>query len=163
MQTSGAVLMGMGRMKLLMISVAVGVAVKLAGSYLLAPSTGIYGIIASTGLCFMVMSWMNLRDLRKVVNFRILGNRWSGLLLSIAIIAGAGSGVEWLTHNYVHLFGNRIDEGIRAVLVSGVVLGLYPLLLIMTRVVTKEDVESFPKPLQKLIAKSARLLKRSNS
>jgi stage V sporulation protein B len=161
MQTSGAVLMGMGRMKFLMLSVAVGVAVKLAGSYLLAPSIGIYGIIASTGLCFIVMSWMNLQDLRKVVNFRVLGNRWSGLLLSIAIIAAAGSGVEWLTHSYVHLFGNRIDEGIRAVLVSGVVLGLYPVLLILTRVVTKEDVQSFPRPVQKLIAKAARLLKRS--
>jgi stage V sporulation protein B len=163
MLTSGAVLMGMGRMKLLMLSVAVGVAVKLAGSYLLAPSTGIYGIIASTGLCFIVMSWMYLRDLRNVVNFRVLGHRWSGLLLSIAIIAAAGLGAEWLTHSYVHVFGNRIDEGIRAVLVSGVVLGLYPFLLVLTRVVTKEDVQSFPAPIQKLIAKAAKLFKLSKS
>jgi stage V sporulation protein B len=163
MQTSGAVLMGMGRMKLLMLSVAVGVAVKLAGSYLLAPSIGIYGIIASTGLCFIVMSWMNLRDLRKVINFRVLGNRWSGLFLSIAVIAAAGLGVEWLTHSYVHPFGNLINEGINSVLVSGVVLGLYPLMLMLTRVVTKEDVQSFPGPVQKLIAKAARLLKRAKS
>jgi stage V sporulation protein B len=161
MQTSGAVLMGMGRMKPLMLHVAFGIGIKLAGSFLLAPWIGIYGIIASTGVCFIVMSWLNLRVLRKEVSFRILGRRWTGLLLSVTIIAAVGIAAEWVTHHYLHPFSlSRINEGINAVLVCGIVGALYPLLLMMTRVITKEDVDSFPAPVKKLISKAARVLKR---
>jgi stage V sporulation protein B len=160
MQTSGAVLMGMGRMKPLMQHVAIGIAIKLAGSLLLAPSIGIYGIIGSTGLCFIVMSWLNIRVLRKEVNFSILGRRWTGLFVSIVVIAAVGLIAEQLTHSYIHLFASRINEGINSVLVCGIVLILYPLMLMGTRVVTKEDTKSFPAPVQKLIAKAARILKR---
>ncbi|NRF93186.1 polysaccharide biosynthesis protein [Paenibacillus frigoriresistens] len=162
MQTSGAVLMGMGRMKPLMMHVAVGIAVKLAGSFLLAQWFGIYGIIGSTGLCFIVMSWLNLRSLRKEVDFTILGRRFIGLLLSIVVIVILGLGAEWLTHTYVHPTPwYRLNEGINAVLVCGFSAALYPLMLMVTRVVTKDDVKNFPSPVQKLIGKVSRLLKRS--
>ncbi|SDO44854.1 stage V sporulation protein B [Paenibacillus sp. yr247] len=162
MQTSGAVLMGMGRMKPLMIHVAVGIAVKLAGSFLLAKWFGIYGIIGSTGLCFIAMSWLNLRSLRKEVDFTILGRRFIGLLLSIVVIVILGLGGEWLTHTYVQPTSfYRLNEGINAVLVCGFTAALYPLLLMVTRVVTKDDVKSFPAPLQKLLTKASRILKRS--
>jgi stage V sporulation protein B len=161
MQTSGAVLMGMGRMKPLMMHVAAGIAVKLVGSFLLSQWIGIYGIIASTGLCFIVMTWLNLRELRKEVSFTILGQRWGGLVLSTLTIVAIGLGVEWLTHTYVQLFSAaRMNEGINAVLVSAIVLALYPLMLMLTKVVTKEDATSFPAPVQKLIGKASRFLKR---
>ncbi|NEW08462.1 polysaccharide biosynthesis protein [Paenibacillus sp. SYP-B3998] len=162
MQTSGAVLMGMGRMKPLMVHVAVGIAVKLAGSFLLSQWFGIYGIIAATGLCFLVMSWLNLRVLRKEVEFTILGRRFIGLLCSVIVIIVLGLTVERLTHAYVHPFAwYRLNEGVNAVLVCGFTAALYPLMLMLTRVVTKEDVKNFPAPLQKLIAKAGRLLGRS--
>ncbi|NOU70509.1 oligosaccharide flippase family protein [Paenibacillus sp. LMG 31458] len=162
MQTSGAVLMGMGRMKPLMLHVAVGIAVKLAGSFLLAQWFGIYGIIGSTGLCFIVMSWLNLRSLRKEVDFTILGRRFIGLLFSIVVIVILGLGAEWLTHTYVHPTSlYRLNEGINAVLVCGFSAALYPLMLMVTRVVTKDDVKNFPSPVQKLIGKVSRLIKRS--
>ncbi|MDF2646402.1 MAG: polysaccharide biosynthesis protein [Paenibacillus sp.] len=162
MQTSGAVLMGMGRMKPLMMHVAVGIAVKLAGSFLLAQWFGIYGIIGSTGLCFIAMSWLNLRSLRKEVDFTILGRRFIGLLFSIVVIVILGLGAEWLTHTYVHPTNwYRLNEGINAVLVCGFSAALYPLMLMVTRVVTKDDVKNFPSPVQKLIGKVSRLIKRS--
>lgn len=162
MQTSGAVLMGMGRMKPLMMHVVVGIAVKLAGSFLLAQWFGIYGIIGSTGLCFIVMSWLNLRSLRKEVEFTILGRRFIGLLFSIVVIVILGLGAEWLTHTYVHPTSwYRLNEGINAVLVCGFSAALYPVMLLVTRVVTKDDVKNFPSPVQKLIGKVSRLIKRS--
>ncbi|NOU99718.1 putative polysaccharide biosynthesis protein [Paenibacillus planticolens] len=162
MQTSGAVLMGMGRMKPLMLHVGVGIAVKLAGSFLLAPWLGIYGIIGSTGLCFIAMSWLNLRTLRKEVSFTILGRRFVGLTISIVVIAGLGIAAEWLTHTYVQPTSlYRINEGINAVLVCGFTAALYPLMLMLTRVVTKDDVKNFPAPIQKLIGKASRLIGRS--
>ncbi|OPH60368.1 hypothetical protein BC351_17885 [Paenibacillus ferrarius] len=162
MQTSGAVLMGMGRMKPLMLHVGIGIAVKLAGSFLLAPSLGIYGIIVSTGLCFIAMSWLNLRALRAEVKFTILGRRFIGLFVTILVMAVLGFAVEWLTHTYVQPTSwYRLNEGINAVLVCGFTAALYPLLLMATRVVTKDDVKNFPAPVQKLIAKAGRILKRS--
>ncbi|NQX68838.1 polysaccharide biosynthesis protein [Paenibacillus alba] len=162
MQTSGAVLMGMGRMKPLMLHVGAGIAVKLAGSFLLAPWFGIYGIIVSTGLCFIAMSWLNLQALRAEVKFTILGRRFIGLFVTILVIAVLGFAVEWLTHTYVQPTSwYRLNEGINAVLVCGFTAALYPLLLMATRVVTKDDVKNFPAPVQKLIAKAGRILKRS--
>jgi stage V sporulation protein B len=162
MQTSGAVLMGLGRMKPLVLSVILGVSVKIAGNYLLSPSMGIYGIAVSTGLCFVVMSYWNLYILRKNVKFTIFSPRkWLGLLVSTAIIALIGVGLEKLTHTYVHLLGLlRLNEGINAAIVCVVVLLLYPLLLGAMRVVTKADIEQFPASLQRLIGKVARLLGR---
>ncbi|WNR45623.1 putative polysaccharide biosynthesis protein [Paenibacillus roseipurpureus] len=162
MQTSGAVLMGMGRMKPLMIHVAVGIAVKLVGSFVLGQWVGIYGIVVSTGLCFIVMSWLNIRTLRKEVSFTILGRRLGGLLLTILVIAALGFGAEWLTHSYVlPTPWFRLNQGIQAVLICGFTAALYPVMLMLTRVVTKEDVSSFPSPVQKLIGKASRLMKRS--
>ncbi|TXK77563.1 polysaccharide biosynthesis protein [Paenibacillus sp. N3.4] len=161
MQTSGAVLMGMGKMKPLMAHVAVGIAIKLAGSFLLVHWLGIYGIIGSTGLCFIAMSWLNIRSLRKEVSFTILGRRFIGLLVTVAVIAILGLAAEWLTHTYVHLFAwYRLNEAINAILVCAFTVALYPLLLMLTRVVTKEDVKNFPAPVQKLIGKAGRVLKR---
>ncbi|MFC5447622.1 putative polysaccharide biosynthesis protein [Paenibacillus aestuarii] len=162
MQTSGAVLMGMGRMKPLMVNVAVGIAVKLAGSFLLAGSLGIYGIIVSTGLCFIAMSWLNLRALRQEFRFTVLGRRFGGLLVSIIVIVVLGALAEWLTHTYVHPFAQyRLNEGLNAILVCGFTAVLYPVMLMLTRVVTKDDVGNFPRPLQKIIAKAGRLTGRS--
>ncbi len=161
MQTSGAVLMGMGRMKPLMLHVAAGIMVKLLGSWLLSPWLGIYGIIFATALCFVVMSWLNLHALRKEIRYTILGKRWAGLLSSTLIIVLAGFFLEKATHNYVHPFAiDRINEGINAAVVGSVVLALYPLLLMASRVVTKEDVKNLPAPLQKLIARAGRLIGR---
>jgi stage V sporulation protein B len=161
MQTSGAVLMGMGRMKALMAGVGVGIAVKVIGSVLLSPWLGIYGIIASTGLCFIVMSWINISVLKKSVSFTVLGRRFGRLIASVAVIVVLGFLFEWLTHSYVNPFEMyRINQGINSVLVCTFVIVLYPLMLMATKVVTKEDVKSFPAPLQKLIAKVSRILKR---
>ena len=114
MQTSGAVLMGMGRMKPLMVHVAVGIAIKLLGSFVLGHWFGIYGIIISTGLCFIAMSWLNLRSLRKEVTFTILGRRFGGLIFTIVVIVILGLGAEWLTHTYVHPTPwYRLNEGIK--------------------------------------------------
>lgn len=162
MQTSGAVLMGMGRMKPLMAHVGVGIAIKLLGSFVLGHWFGIYGIIISTGLCFIAMSWLNIRSLRKEVSFTILGRRFGGLILTIIVIGVLGFAAEWLTHNYVvpsPWF--RLNQGIQAVLICGLTVALYPLMLMITRVVTKDDVKNFPSPIQKIIGKASRLLKRS--
>lgn len=164
MQTSGAVLMGMGRMKPLMASVFVGIAVKLLGNWVLTPSLGVYGMIVSTGLCFIVMTAYNLLVLRRGIAFRVLGRRWIGLALGVAAIAVTGILLEHWTHRYVTPFASaRWNEGLNAVIVGCWTLALYPTVLVLFRVFTKDDVGKLPRPLQKLLSKGQRLLGRAGA
>lgn len=152
MQTSGAVLMGMGRMRPLVLSVILGIAVKLAGSYVLAPYWGIYGIIAATALCFIVMTWLNLAVLRAAVPFRVFGlRRWLSLAVTTALICLIGYGLERLCVAYVHPSGiERLNEMVQALIICAIVGAAYPVLLFLTRVMTLHDLQHLPGPLRKL-------------
>ncbi|WP_054977266.1 polysaccharide biosynthesis protein [Paenibacillus sp. A3] len=152
MQTSGAALMGMGRMRPLVISVILGIAVKLAGSYALAPYWGIYGIIASTALCFIVMTWLNLAVLRSAVPFRVFGlRRWLSLAATTALICLIGYGLEQLCVAYIHPFGiERWDDMVQSLIICAIAGGAYPVLLFLTRVMTLHDLQHLPGPLRML-------------
>ncbi|MDO3675525.1 putative polysaccharide biosynthesis protein [Paenibacillus ehimensis] len=152
MQTSGAVLMGMGRMRPLVLSVILGIAVKLAGSYVLAPYWGIYGIIAATALCFIVMTWLNLAVLRTAVPFRVFGlRRWLSLAVTTALICLIGYGLERLCVAYVHPSGiERLNEMAQALIICAITGAAYPVLLFLTRVMTLHDLQHLPGPLRKL-------------
>lgn len=157
MQTSGAVLMGMGKMRALMVHVAAGIAVKLVGSYALAPFMGIYGIIAATCLCFVVMTVLNLQVLRKEVAFRVLGApRWIGLTVTTLIIVVVGIGLDLLVQRFVVPFGSsRWDAALQTVIVCGVTGAAYPILLMLTRTLKGSDLQQMPGPIQKLIRRVA--------
>jgi stage V sporulation protein B len=155
MQTSGAILMGLGDMKKLVLYVVIGIAIKLAGSFLLAPWFGIYGIIASTALCFIVMTQCNLSALRRKVNFAVLGSRWGMLAATALAAAVAGAGVEWLLHAYNGLLGVRISAAFNAAISGCATLAVYFLLLAM-RVIRAEEAAAFPRPLQKLLRRFQR-------
>jgi stage V sporulation protein B len=164
MQTSGAVLMGMGKMKPLMASVGIGIVIKLLGNVAFAPWLGIYGLLAATGLCFIVMTVFNLFTLRREIAFRVLGKRWIGLLLAVAVIAATGVLLEMWTHRAVHWFGYyRLNEAVNAVVVGGWTVLLYVVLLAAFRVVTKDDIAQLPRPLQKLLGRGQRLTRQARS
>lgn len=152
MQTSGAVLMGMGRMRPLVLSVILGIAVKLAGSYALAPYWGIYGIIAATALCFIVMTWLNLAVLRSAVPFRVFGlRRWLSLAVTTALICLIGYGLEQFCVTYIHPFGiERWDDMVQALIICAIAGAAYPVLLFLTRVMRLHDLQHLPGPLGKL-------------
>lgn len=150
MQTSGAIMMGIGQMRPLIVHVIIGLIIKLACSYLLAPVFGIYGIIAATALCFIVMTQLNLIMLRRHVGYTILGRKWIGLAMTAVVVYAAGFGLELLTHHYVQPFGYRLSHMVGAAIVSAAVVGTYASLLVLTKVVTSEDAARLPGPLQKV-------------
>lgn len=162
MQTSGAVLMGIGQMRPLIVHVGIGIVVKLACSYLLAPVFGIYGIITATALCFIVMTQLNLVVLRRHVDYTILGRKWYGLAMTTLVVFAAGFGLEQLLHAYVQPFGYRMSGMLNAVVIGVVVLAAYAVLLALTKVVTAEDAARFPGPLQKIMRKFVKNRKQAN-
>jgi stage V sporulation protein B len=154
MQTSGAILMGLGRMRVLIIHVTIGILIKIAGVYLLANWLGIYGFVASTGICFAVMTFLNLRTLRQLTGLRIFTLRnWEGLALTTALICLCGTLLQNYGKQFVVWFPMRVNYFIIAAIIGLVVLVLYILLLALTRVVTKDDIAAFPAPLRKLIGR----------
>lgn len=161
MMTSGAILMGMGRMKPLVGFVLAGIAVKIIGSVILAEWFGIYGFVIATGLCFITASMLNIAYLRREVHFSVVGARWPGMIVTIVIIAAAGGGAAYFSQEWLQPFGvMKLDALLQAIVVCAIVGVLYPVLLMATRVVTKGDVETFPAPVRKLIGKVQRLVRR---
>lgn len=159
MQTSGSILMGMGHMRPLVINVFIGLACKLAGGYLLAPFFGIYGIMSATALCFIVMMVLNLWVLRRKVEYEIYPPRkWLGIVATTCIIVAVCLPLEWLTHRTITWFPDKLDALVSAAVTGGVAVLLYPLLLMASRVYTRENAEDLPPAVRKLLAKLGRLI-----
>jgi O-antigen/teichoic acid export membrane protein len=152
MQTSGAVLMGLGRMRSLVLGVVAGIGAKLAFSYVLAPWFGIYGIIGATMLCFVVMTVLNLLVLRQEIKFRVLGKRrWATLTMATAAVILLGIGLDLFARAYVHPMGSpRWDEMLQAILIVGITSAAYPVLLLLTKTVTADDIQQMPGPIRRL-------------
>lgn len=159
MMTSGSILLGLGKPKLPMGHIFIGLAVKLIGSFVLAPWLGVQGIIIATTLCFLVTAALNLRSLGKLIEYNVLGGKWTKYIVSLAIMIVVGIGLEWLTHTYIP--SGKIYFFINCVIVGGVMMVLYPLLLGLTKVVLLEDVKHYPAPLRKLISRVMKVMGRS--
>lgn len=83
MMTTNSILLGMGKSRISMYYVLVGILVKFGSNFLFSQWFGIYGIIGSTALCFIVITLLNLRMLKKIVPFTILGKRWGGFFIAV--------------------------------------------------------------------------------
>ncbi|MBB3131643.1 stage V sporulation protein B [Paenibacillus rhizosphaerae] len=157
MMTTNSILLGVGKAYLTVISVIMGIIVKLLGSLILAPWLGIYGIIAATGLCFLVITWLNLRVMKKIVPFSILGKRWRGFLITVIVTAAVGYGLNAAGDQLVHILPDRLAFLITCLVVGVVVVVLYLALLVMLGVLRQQELSSYPRILQKALRPLMRL------
>ncbi|MEB3100489.1 putative polysaccharide biosynthesis protein [Ferviditalea candida] len=144
MMTSAAIMMGLGQMRAPTVHVFAGIALKLAGSFALAPYWGIYGILAATTASFMLTMLLNLAVLRRTVDYVVLGRRWTGMLLAAAVMLLAGFGLDRIGEQYLHPSVSAVNFLLQSALVGIPVLLSYPLLLMLFKVVTEEDFSSMP-------------------
>ncbi|MEF2968502.1 polysaccharide biosynthesis protein [Paenibacillus sp. M1] len=157
MMTSNSILLGVGKPYLSMVHVIVGIVVKLAASYALAPLWGIYGIIAATGLCFLVITLLNLWAMKKIVPFSLMGSRWPGFLLTTAVLIGAGYGLNQAGIQMVSFMPARLAFFLTCGIVGVAVAVLYLVLLVLMRVVRKDELSGYPAPLRKILSPLMRL------
>lgn len=157
MMTSNSMLIGMGKPNISTIHVMVGLVVKLAASWLLSIWFGVYGIIAATGLCFLVITLLNIRMLKTIVPFSIMGRKWPGLLVTVVISAAAGYGMNVLTLLPFGAAPSRLVFFL-ACGVSGATVALaFVVLMILLRVITREELAGYPRIIQKLLRPLMRL------
>ncbi|MBO7745185.1 polysaccharide biosynthesis protein [Paenibacillus sp. MWE-103] len=159
MMTSNTVLTSMNKPRLPMRHALIGIVVKVATSLILAPLLGVYGIILSSTICFMAIASLNFRQIRKEIRLNILGTRWAGYALTIAIASGAGWLVDYACRTYIGGTGIpvKITYAFSCIAAGVVSLGLYVALLILLKVVTHEDVQQFPGALRRLLSPLMRL------
>ncbi|AOZ92013.1 putative polysaccharide biosynthesis protein [Paenibacillus crassostreae] len=150
MMTSNSILLGVSKAKVSMVHVMIGIVVKLVASYMLAPFFGIYGIIGATGLCFLVITLLNLRLMKKIVPFSILGKRWLSYLLTIIVSAGIGYGLNQAGILLVNMMPDRLAYLITCIIVGVAVVMIYLVMLIVLGVLSQEELSSYPRKIQKV-------------
>lgn len=151
MMTSNSILLGIGKPNLSMVHVGIGIIVKIIGNYTLSPLMGIYGIILATGLCFLVISLLNIYAMKKFIPFKMMENRWIGLFFSVIILAGVSYGLNQLGIQMMDIMNYRIALFLTCMIVGIGALITYPIVLIMLNVVRQDEISSYPAPIRKLL------------
>ncbi|MEK5026148.1 putative polysaccharide biosynthesis protein [Paenibacillus sp. FSL M7-1046] len=151
MMTTNSILLGMGKSRISMYYVMAGLLVKLGSNFLLSRAFGIYGIIAATALCFFIITYLNLRMLKTIVPFEIMGKRWGGFTVAVLASGGIGYGLNEAGVMLTHLMPARLAFLITCLVVGTAVVVIYLVLLIVLGVLSRQEVASYPRALQKLL------------
>ncbi len=151
MMTTNSILLGMGKSRISMFYVLAGIIVKLIASFFLSKVFGIYGIIGATALCFVVITLLNLRMLKSIVPFEIMGKRWGGFAVAVLASGGIGYGLNEAGIMMTGLMPARVAFLITCLVVGVAVVVIYLVLLIVLGVLSRQEVASYPRALQKLL------------
>jgi len=161
MMTTNSLLFGMGKPYPAMRHTLIGMGLKVAASLALAPVLGVYGLIIASTLCFITVTMQNLYTIRRDVRLSVLGGRWSAYLAAIAVTAAAGWGLDTAGRAaLLPLLPDRLAYFATAAATGIAVLALYLVLLVLLRVVTRAEAQSYPAPLRKLFGPLLRVLGR---
>jgi len=149
-----ALLQAVGKMKLPLVSMAAGGAVKLIINYILVgiPAIGITGAPVGTALCYVVMAAMNIWFLRKYsgVQPNLLRSIIKPLMAAVAM-GGAGYLLYWLLEKAV---GTNVSIIISLIFC----VCIYFVVLLLIGGITPSDVAGLPggKKLSTIVAKLSR-------
>ncbi|WP_239618698.1 putative polysaccharide biosynthesis protein [Cohnella mopanensis] len=163
MMVTNSILLGIGEPRKATMHTITGVLIKVILSFALAPSFGVYGIVAATTVCFIWSLAFNILSLRKRSKFKLLGNRWIGFIATSGIVAGALALIEWAVLAIGEGLPDKLAFFLSCAVMGGVLLVLYPALLVFLRVVTAEEISTYPRPVRRLLAPFMKLRSRSQS
>lgn len=175
MQTSGAILMGLGRMKALIITVIVGFVVKLACDFALALWLDAAGIVAATIVAFTVMTLMNLAVLKKQVDYQLLPKRKLRLAITMLVTTGIGAVLERMIHSKLpqamtlHDLDSqglpgieRLIYGADAAVIGLAVIATYLGMVFALRIIRPEEMDTLPAPLRRILHRQKRSQNEAN-
>ncbi|MFC5469934.1 oligosaccharide flippase family protein [Cohnella suwonensis] len=163
MMVTNSILLGIGEPKKATMHAITGVALKVVLSFAFAPLFGVYGIIAATTLCFVWALSFNLLSLKKRSKFKLLGNRWLPFLAASGIVAGALAFLEWAVLALCGGMPQKIAFFLSCAVMGCALIVLYPALLVLLRVVSAEEIASYPRPVRRLLAPFMKLRSRSTA
>jgi O-antigen/teichoic acid export membrane protein len=150
MMTTNSILYGMDKPRLPMLHTFIGFGMKVLLTFALAPWLGVYGFIISSSVCFIAITLLNFRTINREVKLNVLGRRWIPYMLAIIIPAGAGWGMENAVLAWTESWAPKLSYFAASCCTGLVVGGLYMLLLAALKVISPDDIRSFPGPIRKV-------------
>jgi stage V sporulation protein B len=163
MMVTNSILLGIGEPKKATMHAITGVILKVILSFILAPIFGVYGIIVATTICFIWALTFNILSLRKRTHLKVIGSRWAGFLATTGIVAAALAFAEWAVLAMCDGLPHKLAFFLSCSVMGGVLVVLYPLLLVFLRVVSAEEIATYPRPVQRLLAPFMKLRSRSTA
>lgn len=158
MMITNSILLGIGQPRKATMHALTGMLIKIILSFALAPWLGVYGLIIATSVCFVWTLGFNILSLKKRTSFNIIEpRRWAGFLAAVAVTAGVVWGLEQLVLWMLGSLPVKAAYFIAAAFVGVAVVGLYPALLVLLKVITRDEADTYPRPLRKLLAPMWRL------
>lgn len=163
MMITNSILLGIGEPKKATMHAITGVLIKVILSFALAPLYGVYGIIAATTFCFLWALSFNILSLRKRSTFKLLGNRWPAFLMTTGIVGAVIAFIEWAVLAICDGLPDKLAFFISCIFMGGALAVLYPLLLVYLRVITAEEIATYPRPVRRLLGPFMKLRSRSTA
>ncbi|GAC42699.1 membrane protein [Paenibacillus popilliae ATCC 14706] len=160
MMITSSILLGLGKPYIPMISVTLGIIIKLLASFCLFPFFNIYGIIGGTAVSFLFITWLNLRVMKKIVPFEVFGTRWSGFLLTVVLTSGFGFFVERLGEQLVTIIPVKLAYLVTICIVTLFTIALFVIGFIVFGVVRRDELHSYPRGVQRVLRPLMRLKKK---
>jgi stage V sporulation protein B len=158
MMVTNSILLGIGQPRKATLHALTGIAVKLVFSFALAPWMGVYGLIVSTSVCFVWTLGFNILSLKKRSSLRVIeAGRWAGFLAAAAATAAVLWGLQSAVLALLAGLPDRVGFFFSTAVMGAAVLLVYPGLLVLFRVITREEAKSYPRPVRKLLAPLFRL------
>lgn len=158
MMVTNSILLGIGQPRKATLHAITGILLKIALSFALAPWLGVYGLILADTACFIWTLGFNVLSLRKRTDFRVSERRrWVGFLSSSAIAAAILWGLQEAVLAILDGAPDRVGFFFSSAVMGAAAVLVYPVLLILFKAITREEAESYPRPVRKLLAPLFRL------
>ena len=145
MMTTSSILLGLGKSTVTMKSVFIGLIFKIILSVTLASFLGIYGIISATGICFFVITWLNLRVIKKNIPFSIMGKSWRPFFFVVLFSAFIGFIFQLISAQLIYVLPIKTAYFICCCIVGFAVISAYVILLVCFEVFNKQQFIHYPK------------------
>ncbi|MEK4252294.1 putative polysaccharide biosynthesis protein [Paenibacillus sp. FSL W7-1287] len=159
MMTTNSILYGMGKQKQTMYNTIIGLMMKVVFSTLFGYYFGVYGFIIGTTICFLSITLLNIRLIKRDVSLHVMGRKWIPYIAAVVISTAACWGAERAMLSLTGELAPKLSYLI-AVLISGSILCvIYGILLLKLKVITAQDVEALPGKLRGPMRKVMRVLR----
>jgi len=159
MMTTNSILYGMGKQKQTMVNTIIGLIGKIIFSTICGYYFGVAGFIIGSTVCFLVVTLLNIRLIKRDVTLNVMGKKWLPYIGAVVISVAACWGAEYLTLSFTEGLPPKLSYFL-AVLISGSILcAIYGILLLKLKVITAQDVEALPGKLRGPMRKVMRVLR----
>ncbi|MNW65326.1 hypothetical protein D3C74_437010 [compost metagenome] len=87
-----------------------------------------------------------------------MGDRWKGFIITVLLAAGVGFATNWIGNTIFGLFlPARVSFLLTCLVVGVLVVVVYLVLMVVLRVLRKDELGSYPRILQKILRPLMRL------